>query len=56
MHFTLGDIADMLKQLYHNDQEIQRLKLHIQELEEALGRRKESDATATGERSGDGRE
>lgn len=55
MQFTLGDIADMLKQIHVLGEENQRLKLHIQELEEARDRKvKDADPSSTG--SGDRRD
>ena len=56
MQFTLGDIGDMLKQIHQLSEEVQRQKLHIQELEEARDRRNTIHADVDCEGSGDGSE
>jgi hypothetical protein len=56
MQMTLDDIGDLFKALHARNLEVERLKLQIQELEEALGRRKAQNATSISPGSGDGRE
>jgi hypothetical protein len=55
MQMTLDDIGDLFKALHAKTLEIERLKLQVQELEEALGRKKVmQNATSISPRSGDG--
>jgi hypothetical protein len=55
MQLTLDDIGDLFKALHAKTLEIERFKLQVQELEEALGRKKVmQNATSISPRSGDG--
>jgi len=51
VQLTLGDIGDLFKMAHEQQLEIQRLKLQIQELQEALERKKDADMLAGKSRS-----